>query len=106
MKPRLLLVIPVLALATVSLTACGSATSYSSRCDNNVCTVSLSGAGATAEIANDTITVELISSSGGSAEFAVDGAAATCAQGEEQEVAGYHVLCTEVSENKLTVEIS
>lgn len=105
MKLRLLAV-PALALAAVSLTACSGATSYSSQCANNVCTVSLSGAGAEAEILNDSITVELISSAEGTAEFAVDGTSATCAEGDEQEVAGYHVVCTAVPEDKLTVEIS
>lgn len=105
MKPtRLVLALPVLALATASLAAC-NATSYSSRCSDGVCTVSLTGAGAEAEVLDDTLTVTLDGAADGSADFAIDGESATCAQGDELEVAGYAVVCTEVGDDKLTVEI-
>lgn len=103
MKSRMLLAVPALALAAVSLTGC---TSYTSNCSNGMCTVSLSGAGAKAELLDDTLTVSLVSASDGQAEFAVDGSSATCAQGDEQQVGSYTVVCTEVGDDKLTVEIS
>ena len=103
MKSRLFLALPALALAAVSLTAC---TTTTSSCANGVCSVTLSGAGAETEINNDTVTVTLVGVTDGSAEFAVDGTSATCAQGDEQQVGQYNVVCTEVGEDKVTLEIS
>lgn len=104
-SPRLLLALPTVALAAVSMAACAGATSYSSRCSDGVCTVSLTGAGAEADILDDTLTVSLAGSADGTADFAIDGDSATCSQGDELELAGYAVTCTEVGDDKLTVEI-
>lgn len=79
-------------------------TSYS--CSNSGCTVNLSGAGAETEINNDTITVTLIGASDGVAEYSIDGATSTCAQGDAQQVGGFDVVCTEVGDDKLTLQIS
>lgn len=103
MKSRFLLAVPALALATAALTGCTS-TSYS--CSNNQCTVTLSGAGAETELLDDTLTVSLVGASDGQAEFAIDGTSATCAQGDEQEVAGYQVVCTEVGDDKVVLELA
>ncbi len=93
------------ALTGLTLAACGGATSYSSRCGDGLCTVSLTGAGAEAEVLDDTITVELEGAADGTARFAIDGQPATCAEGDALEVAGYAVVCTEVGDDRLTVEI-
>lgn len=103
MKSRLLLAVPVLAVAAASLTACTS-TSYS--CSSGQCTVTLNGAGAETELLDDTLVVGLVGAADGQADFVVDGTAASCEQGDDQEVAGYHVVCSEVGDDKLVLEIS
>lgn len=103
-RTRLLLTaLPVAALAGAALTAC---TTTSSTCSDGTCTVNLSGAGAETEILDDTITVELVGASNGVAEYAVDGQTSTCAEGDEQQVGEFTVVCTEVGDNKVTLEIS
>lgn len=102
-RARVLLAVPALALAAASLTGC-TTSSYS--CSNGACTVTLSGAGAETEINNDTVTVTLVGASNGVAEYEIDGAGSTCAEGDAQQVGGYDVVCTEVGDDKVTLEIS
>ena len=100
---RALLAIPALVLAAVSVTACSTS---SSSCARGTCTVTLSGAGAETEIMDDTVTVTLVGASNGVAMYEVDGRSSSCAEGDDQRVAGFEVVCTEVGDNKLTLEIS
>jgi len=102
---RALLAIPALVLAAVSVTAC-STSSSSSSCARGTCTVTLSGAGAETEIMDDTVTVTLVGASNGVAMYEVDGRSSSCAEGDDQRVAGFEVVCTDVGDNKLTLEIS
>lgn len=104
-KARALLAIAATALTAASLTAC-NATSSSSSCARGTCTVTLSGKGAETEIIDDTVTVTLVGASNGVAMYEVAGRSSTCAEGDEQQVAGFDVVCTEVGDNKLTLEIS
>jgi membrane protein implicated in regulation of membrane protease activity len=100
---RALLAIPALVLAAVSVTACSTS---SSSCARGTCTVTLSGAGAETEIMDDTVTVTLVGASNGVAMYEVDGRSSSCAEGDDQRVAGFEVVCTDVGDNKLTLEIS
>lgn len=100
---RVLAVLPAVLLVAASLTACTSSTSS---CARGTCTVTLSGAGAETEIIDDTVTVKLVAASNGVAQYEVAGRSSTCAEGDEQQVAGFDVVCTEVGNNTLTLEIS
>lgn len=103
MRTRLLLAVPVAALALTSMAACTS-TSYT--CSGSSCTLTLSGAGAETEILDDTVSVRLAGASGGTAEFSVSGESATCAEGDSLTVADFAVTCTAVGDDSLTLEIS
>lgn len=102
LRPALLLL--TLAGATGALAACTSSTSYS--CSNDDCTVTLTGAGSDAEVGSSETEVALVGSDGTTAEFSVDGEAASCAQGDAVDVAGFAVTCTEVGEDRLVVEMT
>lgn len=93
----------VLLGAGLGLSACQSS-SY--RCVNSDCTVTLSGAGASADVGSQNYTVALQGADGERATFSVDGTSASCTEGESLQVGSYSATCTEVGENRLVVEIS
>lgn len=106
MRPtRLLLAVPLAALALTATACTGGMTSHSSRCAEGLCTVSLTGAGAEADVLDGTMIVSLDGAADGTARFAIDDEQATCVQGDVLEVADYNVTCTEVGDDKLTLEI-
>ncbi len=104
MNRHRLLALPLALLIAGAAGAC-NATTYTSSCADGVCTVTLSGAGADGDVNGGQILVELDGASDGEATFAVDGEEATCAQGDQVAVAGYDVTCTEVGDDRLTIEI-
>lgn len=100
---RIVLVVPALAVAAAA--SLGACTTSSYTCSDGSCTVNLSGAGSDTEI-DDDVEVTLVGASDGTAEFTIDGTSATCVQGDSQTVGSYTVVCTEVGDDKLTLEIS
>lgn len=86
--------------AGAMLTGC-TTTEYN--CQNNACTITLHGAGASTEPAG--YTIELNGSDGESADFAIDGEALTCTEGETVQASGYSATCTEVGEDLLVVDV-
>lgn len=99
--PRIIAALLV-ALGAGTLASACTTTQYN--CQNSACTVTLSGSGASTEPAG--YTVELHGSDGQSADFAINGQAATCAEGETVEVGGYSATCTEVGDDRLVVDIA
>lgn len=86
--------------AGAMFTAC---TTAQYNCQNSSCTVTLSGSGASTDPAG--YTVELQGADGQSADFTINGQAATCAEGESVEVSGYSATCTEVGDDRLVVDV-
>lgn len=91
-----------LALASLGLAACQT-TTYT--CNNNECTVNLSGSGASTEVGTANTEVALIGADGTTASFTIDGAAAECTEGETLNVSGISVTCTEVGDDSLSVDL-
>lgn len=89
-----------------TLSACaGGATSYSSSCSDGLCTVSLTGAGAEAELLEGDVVVVLDGADGTSADLSVNDESGRCTAGEELALGGLAVTCTEVGDDRLTVEL-
>lgn len=92
-------------IATAALTACGGATSYTSNCSDGLCTVSLTGAGAEAELLDGDVVVELDGADGTTADLRVNDESGSCTAGEELALGGLSVTCTEVGDDRVTVEL-
>lgn len=102
MKPSRIVTAGLIALgAGAMFTGC---TTSQYTCQNNSCTVTLSGAGASTDPSG--YTVELQDADGQSANFAIAGQVATCSEGETLQVGGYSATCTEVGDDRLVVEIT
>lgn len=90
------------ALAVLGLTGCQT-TTYT--CSNNECTVNLSGSGASTEVGSANTEVALVGADGTTASFTINGAAAECTVGEELQVGGISVTCTQIGDDSLTVDL-
>ncbi|WP_434081294.1 hypothetical protein [Sanguibacter sp. Z1732] len=77
--PRIIAAL-VVALGAGTLVSACTTTQYN--CQNSACTITLSGSGASTEPAG--YTVELQGSDGQSADFSINGQAATCTEGRDR----------------------
>lgn len=89
------------ALLVLPLTAC-SLSSNNVSCQNNQCTVTLSGEGAEAEILGTSLAFGGVQD--GRASLSVGNASVSCTQGESVEAGPLSLTCTSVTED--SVELS
>ncbi len=100
---RIALGAATLLAAGIAITGC-TTTSYT--CNNDECTVTLNGSGASTDVGSSGYTVELEGADGDTANFSIDGNTATCSEGDTVDVGGYSATCTTVGDDELVVEIA
>ena len=88
----------------VAVSAC-SYTTTSYKCSDGRCELTLNGAGADHEVANDTVLVTLDSADGSAAQLTLNNESVTCAEGETVQAAGVSVTCESVGDDEVTVVV-
>jgi len=104
MTSRLAAPVVVVTVLAAAVVGCSS-TDYS--CSNGRCDVSLSGDGATTEVA-DNVEVVLVGADDESADLSIAGRSVSCAEGETADVSGIGVTCVSVNDGEvdLTLELA